>query len=233
MRRSSVSGTMLPLLVAGALSASPLPAQHGSAALAMPEWPQALSDSGPAMDEPPSPDPITSGKVRLLRESGLIARQSAIAESILIMERQLRQAELISKLMETLGPGTPIEIMPGEFHDFSSTPAGRRIAAEIEAAELTARIRLLQLKAEETALTGTAPPPEPVIEAPAEPVIWPRLVELFGIGGNVSATFSVDGESVVVREGDRLPDGTVIDQISEQSVVIARGGMARELTLAR
>lgn len=188
-----------------------------------------------------SPDPITAEKVEILRATGLIARQSAIAESIIIMERQLRQAELIQQLMKIYGPQTPIEIAPGEYKSFETTPAGRQITFEIEEAESLARIRLLELKQSEMALINPTdsianqplsfeiPPPDlPIVE---HEVIWPQLVEILGTNGKLQAGIVVDGKTVVVSVGDKLPDGTEILSISDQSVRLKMGLHERELRL--
>ena len=57
---------------------------------------------------PVHPDPVTGSRIRILAESGLLARQSEISESIMIMERQIRQAELLNKLMALKGPEASI-----------------------------------------------------------------------------------------------------------------------------
>ena len=188
-------------------------------------------------------DSVTGESIDILLESGLIARQSAIAESIIIMERQLRQAELIGKLMAQFGPDAPIEISPGEYRTFGDTPAGRKIAAEIEERELSANIRLLELRAVEKALMDTSKLQESLIIAAAElppevavpPVLHtrPELLEILGINGEFRASFLVDGEVISARPGDTLPDGTKIVSISGDTALIRNGDEEEAVSLGR
>ncbi len=186
-------------------------------------------------------DPVTAERMEVLRSTGLIARQSAIAESIIIMERQLRQAGLIQELMAIYGPDAPIEIAPGEYKTFADTPAGRKIAAEIEEAESLARIRLLELKAAEADLNGRDPsvgePLPASIEntAGAQPADdgpdWPEFHEILGMNGEFRASFLVDGVVVTAAPGDRLPDGTILAAVSGKSALLRNGGNEREIRL--
>lgn len=188
-------------------------------------------------------DAVTGERIDTLLETGLIARQSAIAESIIIMERQLRQAELISELMALFGPDQPIEIAAGEYRSFGETPAGRRIAAEIEEAELSANIRLLELRAVETALLNTLEPqgslsiagdelPPAFADAHASRAP-PELLEILGINGEFRASFLVGGDTVNARPGDTLPDGSTIESMSGDTVLLRYGDVEEALTLGR
>ncbi len=188
-------------------------------------------------------DTVTGERIDTLLETGLIARQSAIAESIIIMERQLRQAELIGRLMALYGPDAPIEISPGEYRSFGETPAGRKIAAEIEEAELSANIRLLELRAVEAALLNTLEPPENMVIAANElPPDFaashalrapPELLEILGINGEFRASFVVGGQTVSARPGDTLPDGSTIESISGDTVLLRHGDEEEAVTLGR
>jgi len=75
-------------------------------------------------------------------------RQSEITASIMLLERQLRQAELIGKLMEIYGPESRIEMLPGQYRTFAGTPAGDRVAAELETLRYQRRMNQLRLEAE-------------------------------------------------------------------------------------
>ena len=188
-----------------------------------------------------SHDPVTAQQMEILRSTGLIARQSAIAESIIIMERQLRQAELIRDLMEVYGPHAPIEIAPGVYKSFADTPAGRKIAADIEEEEALSRIRLLELEAAEAALTEIGAPDAEFTQAgieflagaaPGEEMPdWPELLEILGTGGEFRATFLVDGASVTAAEGDMLPDGSRIVSVSGNSARLENGAIEHEIRL--
>ena len=186
-------------------------------------------------------DPITQEQISILKETGLIARQSAISESILIMERQLRQAELITQLLAVLGPDSPIEIAPGEFRNFADTPAGRRIALEIAREELEARIRLVELTAKEALLADrNALTTVPLIEAndiPDELIAddaaseWPELLEIFGVEGSLNATFELEGQEITAGPGDDLPDGSTVRNISYSTVQLIKNDIVRDFKL--
>ncbi len=94
----------------------------------------------------PSVDPITEQAARLLDGSGLIARQAALSQSLLLMERQIRQAELIKTLLSTLGPDAWIEVAPGEFRSFAETPVALR--ERIALVELEKQLEELQTEDE-------------------------------------------------------------------------------------
>lgn len=186
-----------------------------------------------------SPDQITAEHIDILRETGLIARQSAIAESIIIMERQLRQAELIQQLMKIYGPNTPIEIAPGEYKTFGTTPAGRKISAEIEVAETMSRIRLLELKSTEDELTNINPDKDIPLQFSQEITlnqsnnapIWPKLMEIFGTDGDLRASLLFDNEEIIASSGDILPDGSNVVLINNKSVLLKKNTVEKELRL--
>ena len=196
----------------------------------------------------PERDPITEWKAALLEESGLLARQSEISESILLMERQIKQAELIARLMEINGPDAAIEIAPGKFKVFRETPVGRRIAAEMAENGLNSQKRALELQVEikrkraelEDAsvsnpvlsrreevpekveqLVRAVPPPEPVLE------------EVFGTQGRLVAIIRIGDTRLSVIEGDALPGGARIVAITENSVLIEQNGIARTHAINR
>ena len=196
----------------------------------------------------PEHDPITEWKAALLEESGLLARQSEISESILLMERQIKQAELIARLMEINGPDAAIEIAPGQFKVFRDTPAGRRVAAEMAENGLNSQKRALELQVEikrkraelEDAsvsnpvlsrreevpekveqLVRAVPPPEPVLE------------EVFGTQGRLVAIIRIGDTRLSVIEGDALPGRARIVAITENSILIEQNGIARTHAINR
>ena len=193
-------------------------------------------------------DPITEWKAALLEESGLLARQSEISESILLMERQIKQAELIARLMEINGPDAAIEIAPGRFKVFRDTPAGRRVAAEMAENCLNSQKRALELQVEikrkraelEDAsvsnpvlsrreevpekveqLVRAVPPPEPVLE------------EVFGTQGRLVAIIRIGDTRLSVIEGDALPGGARVVAINEIFILIEQNGIARTHAINR
>ena len=184
---------------------------------------------------PPHPDPVTRQHMEILQGSGLLARQSAISESIIMLERQLKQAELLNRLMALGGPDMLIEVSPGEFRSFADTPAGQRLAMEQEESRLLARIRILELQAQEADLAGTmlpdaAPKPGPDkldirdIVAPKEPEPSYVLQEISGSDGKHSALLEIDGEPRQVRKGDRVPGEMTVLAVGEDSVRLSGRG---------
>ncbi|WP_273053050.1 type IV pilus biogenesis protein PilP [Sulfitobacter litoralis] len=71
-------------------------------------------------------DAITNAATMLLDDSGVIGRQRAVAESILMMDQQIKHQRKIEEALTALGPNTPIEISPGVFKTFEDTPAAIR-----------------------------------------------------------------------------------------------------------
>ena len=188
------------------------------------------------------PDPFVTQRVEVLAGSGLLARQAAISESIIILERQLQQAELLKKLLTVQGPDTPIEVMPGEFVVLSDTPEGRRLAREIEERELKAAIRILELRLKKESLEATLTAPEqhlPVVSAttlPAQdappverPAIDYFLLEILGRNGSFSAILDAGGRGIMVETGDVLPDGSVVQSVGSDDVKIIRDGSVMQL----
>ena len=193
---------------------------------------------------PVHPDPVTESRIRILADSGLLARQSEISESILIMERQIRQAELLNKLMALKGPEAPIEVAPGRFETFAGTPAGRRLAHEIEEGEINARIRMLELRLKEAELKAALAAPgwnaraEPMAPrreavrdslAPAPPAY--AVLEILGRNGIHSAVVDVGGRGLMVEEGAVLPDGSEVLSVDPDGIVIIRDGEFVELRI--
>ena len=196
----------------------------------------------------PEHDPVTEWKAALLEESGLLARQSEISESILLMERQVKQAELIARLMEINGPDAAIEIAPGKFKVFRHTPVGRRIAAEMAENGLDSQKRSLELQVEikrkraeleDAAVLSSAPPRREAVSAQAEQLVRsvpppePVLEEVFGTQDRLVAIFRVGETRLSVSEGDVLPSGAQVVSISENSAMIERNGIARTHAINR
>lgn len=178
----------------------------------------------------PGEDPVAAWKEALIEDTGLLARQSEISESILLIERQIRRAELLARLLALVGPDAAIETAPGVFERFGDSPAGRRIAAEMAESDLDAKKRLLELRLEivrsgaELARQAAPPPPEaaPVPEAatPAPPPAsepdrrgHPVLEEISGFAGTRWAVFRFGGERIRARAGDTLPNGARVSAL--------------------
>ena len=121
------SALLVPALIV--LSAAAVPAQDTGA--------PAPAAVPPGQAAAPTPDAVTNSRIELLTDEGLIGRQSLLGEGLLLMERQLRQAQLVGQLLSVLGPDAEIEVAPGVFQSFADTPAGMR-----------ERIAFLELQAE-------------------------------------------------------------------------------------
>ena len=189
-------------------------------------------------------DPVTGSRIRILADSGLLARQSEISESILIMERQIRQVELRNKLMALKGPQAPIEVAPGRFETFAATPAGRRLENEIEESEINARIRMLELRLKEAELKAALA--APLRSSHAKPMAPQRetvpnsvlsappvhsVLEILGRNGIYSAVVDVGGRGLMVEEGTVLPDGSEVLSVDPDGIAIIRGGKVVELRI--
>lgn len=196
-------------------------------------------------------DPITTEATDLIDESGLLSRQSRIGEGVLLLERQLRHAETIEKLIELLGPDAEIEVAPGEFMRFSDTPAGLR--ARIEMARLQ---RELELMSAPPVATGAAQPARDdgseLIERidqrlteleragfeadaggqPTEEQARPLSVrEIFGSGADLSAILQYGPDRVRVRSGDSLIGGLRVLSVEPDGVRVTQRGQELHLRL--
>lgn len=184
-----------------------------------------------------SEDPLTREKEKVIIATGLLSRHAEITESIYLMEQQLKQAQLIIELMEILGPDVPIEISPGKFKNFSDTPAGKRIASEMAIATLKGRADLFDLEMKVITagqkIDNVLNPQAEIVEIEdnqqtkareTKPVPEPRLREIIGGEGNLQAIFSLDDEIVSLKEGEKLPTGEELIQITQEFVELSKFG---------
>ncbi|MCY3674154.1 MAG: hypothetical protein OXH65_10730 [Paracoccaceae bacterium] len=184
-----------------------------------------------------SEDPLTREQEKVIIATGLLSRHAEITESIYLMEQQLKQAQLIIELMEILGPDVPIEISPGKFKNFSDTPAGKRIASEMAIAALKGRADLFDLEMKVITagqkIENALKPQAEIVEIEdnqqtkareTKPVPEPRLREIIGGEGNLQAIFSLDDEIVSLKEGEKLPTGEEIIQITQEFVELSKFG---------
>lgn len=182
-----------------------------------------------------SEDPLTREKEKVIITTGLLSRHAEITESIYLMEQQLKQAQLIIELMEILGPNVPVEISPGKFKNFSDTPAGKRIASEMAIATLRGRADLFDLEMKVITagqkIENALKPQAEIVEFEdnqqarahdTKPVPEPRLREIIGGEGNLQAIFSLDGEIVSLKEGEKLPTGEELIQITQEFVELSK-----------
>ena len=196
-------------------------------------------------------DPITTEATALIDESGLLTRQSRIGEGVLLLERQLRHAETIGKLIELLGPDAEIEVAPGEFMRFSETPAGLR--ARIEMARLQRELE--QMSAPPPSAVGAQPARDdgseliemidqrltqleqagveasPGDQPPGEQTRPLSVREIFGSGADLSAILQYGPDRVRVRAGDSLIGGLRIISIEADGVRVNQRGQELHLRL--
>jgi type IV pilus biogenesis protein PilP len=193
---------------------------------------------------PVSEDAVTNERVEVLDQSGLIARQSEISEGMFLMDLQLRQAEMIARLLSVLGPDAEIEVAPGEFRRFSDTPAA--IRERIALLELQARLseRLQELDENSSPIN---PFPVAVVETPLpsqvttvdpftapSPAASATVVEIYGEVGAFRAILDLSGETLEVRANDVLPSGEVVANVRRDAVgIIDRFGELRTLEIRR
>ncbi|MCA3487754.1 MAG: hypothetical protein IOD05_08580 [Rhodobacter sp.] len=191
------AGVAAALLVAAVMpSAGPASAQDAA-------QPDPVRPAGaPAQAAQPTTDPITNEQIELLKESGLIDKQSRLSEGLLLMERQLQQAELVGQLLAVLGPDAQIEVTPGEFRSFADTPAGMR-----------QQIEYLKLQSELLAAKG---------ETGVSQETRSSILEIYGKSDDLVAVISVNGRSTPVETGDQLEDGSEVLSISAEMVELQR-----------
>lgn len=220
MRRRRMFYVLAAAMGAGMLAVAALPSA-GPASAQDPTQPGIQQPPGsgapgqPTMD-PITTDPITNEQIELLKESGLIEKQSELSEGLLLMDRQLRQAQLVEQLIQVLGPNAQIEVTPGEFKSFANTPAGLRQRLEY--------LKLQNDLQEAQSESGAA--------GFASSFSGTGVSQIYGSSGNLSAVIAVDGQQKTVESGDRLEDGSVILSISPEKVELQRADGTMEVLKA-
>lgn len=160
---------------------------------------QQLQPPGAAPPGEATSDPITNEQIELLEQTGLIAKQSQLNEGLLLMQRQLQQAELVGQLLTVLGPMAEIEVTPGQFQRFNDTPAGLR--------EQIAYMQLqIDLQNKEKELG--------VFQSNGEAVI----TEIYGKTNDYTAVVKVGEQSETVVAGDQLADGSEVLSITPDEI---------------
>jgi hypothetical protein len=189
-------------------------------AVVQPAGPASAQDGTQPLQEPPgaaSPgqtttDPITNEQIELLKESGLIDKQSKLSEGLLLMQRQLQQAQLVGQLIEVLGPDAEIEVTPGQFKSFADTPAG--LQERIDYLKLQADLQAAKLAVGVGQDTGSS------------------IAEIFGRSGDLAAVITVDGRTKAVVPGDQLEDGTEVLSITPEKVELQKSDGSIEVLRA-
>ncbi|HBG99731.1 MAG TPA: hypothetical protein DDY29_13785 [Rhodobacteraceae bacterium] len=204
--------------------------------------------------DPTTPDIITDETIGLLQRDGLIARQAEINEGLLLMDRQLRQAQLVRQLMSIYGPEADIEVAPGKFANFADTPEGirQRIAMNSLQAQLIESDS--ELEAVRSADAGDDGPfgalspsdlvallpvqPQPgeadpdaveVAEFPTAGLLSDsNLLEIQGANGAYLARISLGSSVLSVEKGDMLPTGQLVAEVTMTTVVLANPDRTRQ-----
>lgn len=84
-------------------------------------------------------DPVVANAANLVRENGLLARQSEMGEGLILMERQMNFANTVNSLIGILGPFAEIEVAPGVYKSYADTPAGLKAQLEMKQLERDAQ----------------------------------------------------------------------------------------------
>src|SRR5690606_32026192 len=72
-----------------------------------------------------SSDAVTDEYKSTLRADGVLARQMAVQDQILLLEKERQRAQTINSLVDALGPDAKVTLGDGEVIDLSLTSAGR------------------------------------------------------------------------------------------------------------
>jgi hypothetical protein len=179
-------------------------------------------------------DPITQRAIRLLDESGVIGRQRAMSESIIIMDQQLQFNAKIEELLIALGPDASIEVSPGVFATYKDTPAA--IRAKIEHFKLQKELsdsiaEVSGASSTETGLAGVK------VDASGIPIVPQKNASVDGSNlpvRNDGTDFQqFDVTPVPVPTGPTPPDPVVADQITDLLANAERRLAEREAQILR
>lgn len=83
-------------------------------------------------------DPITEHALKVLDQSGILARQMGLADAMVMMENELKLLGKVEEVLKEKGPDARIEVSPGVFRSFDGTPSAMR--AEIEYLKLKGQL---------------------------------------------------------------------------------------------
>jgi hypothetical protein len=204
----------------------------------------AESDLGPGVgNEMGTPDRITNERILRLTEDGLIERQATLSEGLLLMDRQLRQMQLVEQILAAYGPDALVEIAPGEYKSFKDTPAGMRqeiqyLDLQIQLSQKRAEFLQAQVKQGDTAAVRGFLVDEDV-RTSGEPAFSNDAVldglvleEIYGQIGRLNAVVLVAGETVTVRSSDSLPTGHLVVAVGPDKLTVELGdGSIREFQI--
>ena len=199
--------------------------------------PAAYGQGLPGQAQPPAPpdeEPVTEEQILELRQDGLIARQAEISEGLLLMDRQLRQAQMAQQLLAIYGHDIPVEITPGVFRDFSETTLGMqeevaRLKLELDRLNAASELRAAQSANRADSLVGTLLTVGSLVavagRAEDDPGYAMTVRELQGGPGGYAALLRIEGEDLLVAPGDLLEDFDVeVVAVQPGQVVLRRPG---------
>lgn len=199
--------------------------------------------------EPATPDTVTNERIQQFEMDGLIGRQAALSEGLLLMDRQLRQMQLVEQILAAFGPDAQVEIAPGEFRSFRDTPAGMRQ----EIAYIDLMLQLAEKRAELDEVRSPSTPDDMFMAgmngangeagtatAAVQPTTAPDSValgslvieEIYGQLGALKAVVQVAGTRLTLRSNDILPTGHRVISIGRDRLAVElRDGGLREFEI--
>ncbi|WP_411840057.1 hypothetical protein [Paracoccus sp. ME4] len=230
-------------------------------------------------------DPVVAAELRRLDAMGTLERQASMGEDILIIDREIKRAEAIERLIGYLGAdgfklhypmlaqqleNSPIMLTadlerhkllgeievakagptakeattaPAARDDGSSFLEGGAIAMPEAVSEVTQPSALLgpdgkfspevaRLLADEIRkIAAETAKIEEIAASSAGRVRGLSLRGVHGTGDALVAVLSRDGEQMVAKVGDKLPDDTVVEAIDLESITLLRSGSVVKLDL--
>lgn len=172
-----------------------------------------LATNPAAAPEPTTPDALTNSRIQQFISGGLIDRQSQLSEGLLLMDRQLRQMQLVEQILAAYGPDAQVEIAPGEFRNFRDTPAGMRQ----EIAHIDLLLQLAEKRAELVAVQGVVSQASTVDATGLGSLI---VEEIYGQLGALQAVVQIDGARITVRSNDNLPTGHRVISVGRDRLAV-------------
>lgn len=189
-----------------------------------------------------TPDRVTNEKILQFSQGGLIERQSALSEGLLLMDRQLRQMQLVEQILAAYGPDALVEIAPSQYKSFKNTPAGMRqeiqyLDLQIQLAQKRAELEQTQVEQRENAaarglldnVSAASGQTEFTKDALLDGLV---LEEIYGQIGRLNAVVLVAGETVTVRSSDLLPTGHFVLAVGRDTLTVElEDGSIREFQI--
>ncbi len=194
-------------------------------------------------------EPVTAEEVKRLDRLGVLTRQKAVGEDILIIERELRRAETINGLIDLMGVEGFKKSFPDLYDLMKDSPV--MLQAEIKHTELSHDLTAAKIPPGER---DKEPEPEPVrrddgssffampqaeapgmdladLDMPVRDVEVPvpevqeapiSLREIYGSGSDYYAIITHGDERIRVTAGDELPGNTKVISVGDSYIDLIR-----------